>query len=149
MMNLTSSNVTIRNNRIRDLHCFNKEIPAAVENKTVVLDVRGSVLQFYNTITNEGIAINTTDGTYVRNVVADSQIMVAKAIHDGMFLQTIGNPLLETNLSTIPENIIQWAEGIPTGTAPKPPSYNPMYRCNGDSMHHVAKGIVVIRMEET
>jgi hypothetical protein len=149
-MNATSSNVIIRNNQIKDLKCLNREIPAAVENNTVVVDARGSVFQFINTITNTGIALNTTDGTYIRNVVADSQIMVAKAIKEGWFQKTIGNPLLETNLSTIPESMISWAEGIPTSSSPpKSPSYDPLYRCNGDSMHHVAKGIVVIRIEET
>lgn len=146
---MTSTNVVIRNNSIKDFRCFNKEIPAAVENNTVVLDARGSVFQLYNTITNKGITFNTTDGTYIRNVVADSQIMVAKAIKDGMFLSEQGNPLLSTNISTIPKEIIEWAEGIPTGTPLRPPRYLPLYRCNGDSMHHVAKGIVVIRLEQT
>jgi hypothetical protein len=146
---LTSSNIMIRNNTIRDFQCYNREIPAAVINGTVQLDVRGSVFQLVDTVTRTGIAINTTDGTYVGDVVADTQIMVAKAIHSGIFNQTAGNALLLTNINKISLPLIAWAEGIPTGTPPITPSFNASYRCNGDSMHHVAKGINMIRIDDT
>ena len=148
--NLTSSNAVIRNNVIRDLTCFNNEVPAAVENGKVVIDVRASVLQFFNTIKQVDISINSTDGTYIGDVLSDAQIMVAKAILDGMFNETTlsHDALLHTGINSIPENIVTWAEGVPVGTPPQVPTYTPLYRCDGDSMHHVAKGIVVIRVEE-
>jgi hypothetical protein len=78
------------------------------------------------------------DGTYRGNVVADMQIMVAKAILDGTIQST---PQLQTIVNSIDETIIEWASssnGI----------YEPKYRCNGDSMHHVGKGMTIIRVED-
>lgn len=146
---LTSSNITIRNNTIRNIVCYNREIPAAVINGTVQIDARGSVFQFVDTVANTGIALNLTDGTYVGDIVADAQIMVAKAIRDGIFNATVGNALLLTNVNKISPQLVTWAEGIPTGTPPVTPTFDPAYRCNGDSMHHVAKGINVIRIDDT
>jgi hypothetical protein len=75
--------------------------------------------------------------------------MVAKAIIEGVFDSVQNDPMLITFKNTIPADIVRWAEGIPTGIPPRPPSYEPKYRCNGDAMHHVAKGMVVIRVEQT
>lgn len=79
------------------------------------------------------------DGTYKGNVVADMQIMVAKAIVDGVLKD---DPLRQTLPNTISPSIIEWAESDEI-------VLNPSYRCNGDAMHHVNKGIVVIRVEDT
>jgi len=79
------------------------------------------------------------DGTYKGNVVADMQIMVAKAILEGVLDD---DPFRQTAPNTISPIIIEWAESDEI-------IFNPSYRCNGDSMHHVNKGIVVIRVEDT
>jgi hypothetical protein len=148
-LNNTSVNVTIRNNKIQNIKCYNDEVLAAVEDETVMIDVRGSVFQFYNTQTNKAITLNEIDGTYVRNIIADCQIMVAKAAMEGVFASVQHDPMLITAKNTISADIVKWAEGIPTGEPLAPPKYQPKYRCNGDAMHHVAKGMVVIRVEQT
>lgn len=67
------------------------------------------------------------------------QIMVAKAILEGVLDD---DPLRQTAPNTISPTIIEWAESADE-------IFNPSYRCNGDAMHHVNKGIVVIRVEDT
>jgi hypothetical protein len=107
-------------------------------NQKVVTDPRGSVFQFVRSKDTAPISINT-DGTYKGNIVADMQIMVAKAIRDGVLEN---KPELQTENNSIGDEIIEWAESSQT-------VYNPDYRCHGDSMHHVSKGMVVIRVEDT
>ena len=65
--------------------------------------------------------------------------MVAKAIHDGILLD---DPVLQTGVNTISPKIVEWASSE-SGT------FSPDFRCNGDSMHHVSKGTMVIRVEDT
>lgn len=137
--NTVSKDITIRNNNINSIVCATNEIPAAVENGFVVNDARGSVFQFVSSTGDyHGISINE-DGTYKGNVIADVQIMVAKAIHEGVLQDT---PLVQTVINTIPPSMVEWASSNTS-------TYSPNYRCNGDSMHHVSKGIVVIRVEDT
>merc|ERR1712165_492811 len=116
----TSSKISIRNNDIKNIKCWTNEVPAIVEEGKVVTDPRGSVFQLIRSSPDKDpLAINK-DGTYKGNVVADMQVMVAKAIMDG---------------------IINWAS---SGTE----KYEPKYRCNGDSMHHVSKGMTIIRVDD-
>ncbi len=110
---------------------------AIVEENKVVNDARGAVFQLIRSSDNAPIAIND-DGTYKGNVVADMQIMVAKAIHDNVLQNT---PQLQTLVNSINPKIINWAS---TGTE----IYTPKFRCNGDSMHHVNKGMTIIRVED-
>jgi hypothetical protein len=109
-------------------------------NGTVQNDVRGAVFQWIDTSNQAGMVINE-DGTYRGNVVADMQLMVAKAIHEGV-LGDSTDDVLPTAVNTIHPSVVEWAES-PNAT------FAPIYRCNGDSMHHVVKGIVVIRVEDT
>jgi len=135
---LTSSNIVIKNNNINNIKGWTNEIPAVVDGGSVLNDARGAVFQFVNSIDSTPIAINR-DGTYKGNVVADLQIMVAKAILDG---DLANRPQAQTGVNTINPNIVAWAESGST-------VYVPSYRCNGDSMHHVSKGMIVIRVEDT
>ena len=90
-----------------------------------------------DTFTGDGIAMDV-DGKYAGNPVANMQLFVAEAILDG----TLQNdPVLNTGVNTISNELIQWAKD---GTV-----LDPYIRCNGDSMHHVGKGIVAIRVEDT
>ena len=114
-------------------------ISATVVNGLVMNDARGAVLQLIRSTDNNLIAMNR-DGTYRGNVVANMQIMVAKAIHDGVLQNS---PELQTTVNSIDKTIIDWASSGNGST------YWPRYRCNGDSMHHVHKGIAVIRIEDT
>jgi hypothetical protein len=145
----SSQNIIVRNNRVSNLKCFTREHPVVVHDDKVVTDARGSVFQFIDPHRRISMALNRTDGTYKGNVVADAQIMTAKAILDGTLDSSGSNPSLLTNINTIPQSIVAWAEGIPFGSPPTKPKYTPSYRCHGDIMHHVIKGMVGIRMEET
>ena len=144
----SSSNVVVRRNVIKNLQCFTQDAPALVEFGKVVVDARGAVLQLFDALKNRSMAMNETDGSYIGNFLSDAQIMTAKAINDGTIKG--GDPLLLPGVNTINSNIVRWAEGVPTGMIRKvKPLYKPLYRCNGDAMHHVSKGMVGIRVEET
>jgi hypothetical protein len=134
---LTSSNIIIRNNIIRNMKCWTNEVPAIVENNKVMNDARGAIFQLVRSPDKAPIAINN-DGTYKGNVVADMQIMVAKAIIDGKIKNT---PQLQTSVNSLDQTIISWASSSTY-------TYKPKYRCNGDTMHHVVKGMTVIRVED-
>jgi hypothetical protein len=134
----TSSNILIKDNKINNIKCWTKEIPSVVENSTVINDVRGAVFQVVDVVDMTLIS-SFEDGTYKGNVVADLQIMVAKAILEGVLED---DPLRQTTPNTISPIIIEWAES-------EDMVFNPSYRCNGDAMHHVNKGIIVIRVEDT
>ena len=110
---------------------------ADVDEKKVVTDARGSVLQFVRSSDNAPISINT-DGTYKGNMVSDMQIMIAKAIRDGVLTD---KPELQSVNNNIGNKIIEWAESSTV-------VHKPNYRCNGDSMHHVSKGMTMIRVED-
>ena len=49
---------------------------------------------------------------------------------------------MQTAVNSLNATVIDWASRSDA-------IYVPSYRCNGDSMHHVNKGIVVIRVEDT
>lgn len=72
-------------------------------------------------------------------MITDAQIMVASAIRDEVLLD---DNILQIKGNTIADEIIDWAAD-PTAT------FVPNFRCNGDSMHHVIKGQIVIRVEDT
>jgi hypothetical protein len=145
----TSSDIVIRRNVIKGLSCVVNEVLAAVENGTAVVDARGAVLQFYDTYTNKDLAINTITGTYKGNLLSDAQIMTAAAIHDRTLYKTRNDPQSLTGKNTITENIVKWATGISYDLPIATSTYDPKFRCLGDAMHHVTKGIVAIRVEET
>lgn len=125
----TTKNCSLRNTyeRIMNAHFSMPIVPH-----------RGAVFQWFKSSDLSPLAMND-DGTYRGNVVADMQIMVAKAIHDGFLTNT---DLLQTGTNTIERDVVEWAE---TAGA----VLDPHFRCGGDSMHHVAKGVIVIRVEDT
>jgi hypothetical protein len=142
---LTSSRVWIQDNNINNIKCWNNEVPATVVEEEgahgrVANDARGAVFQMVKTFdySDPHLAM-AEDGTYQGNVVADMQVMVARAIKDGVLQNT---PERQTLFSTISDDMIAWAE---SGTT----QFVFSFRCNGDSMHHVVKGMVVIRVEDT
>jgi hypothetical protein len=141
---VSSSNVVIRNNIIRNIQCFTQETPTAINtNDQPIIDVRGQVFQFYSTLHGNSMTYIEESGHYQGNVLSDAQIMTAHAIQEGLFEPTEQqDPFHLTNISTISNDVILWAQGYE-------PSYVPNYRCNGDVMHHVSKGMVIIRVEET
>ena len=73
-------------------------------------------------------------------MVADAQMMIVDAVLTG----SLGSlDERQTGPNTINQELVDWAKG----TDPLP--NGPEYICNGDSMFHVVKGIIVIRVEET
>ena len=135
---VTSSNIAIKNNLIENIKCWTNEIPAAVVDGVVQNDARGAILQFVSSADGSPISINP-DGTYLPNVVSNAQIMVANAIHNG---NLTNRPDLQTGVNTISPQIVDWASN-------ETATFTPTYRCNGDSMHHVSKGNIIIRVEDT
>jgi hypothetical protein len=136
--NVTSSNVVIRNNQINNIRCWTNEVPAAVVDGIVQTDARGSVFQFVRPYDGHPMSMYK-NGTYKGNVVADMQIMVAKAIMDGIIVDA---PLHQMKANKINHTLIEWAS---SGKI----KYKPQLRCGGDSMHHVAKGTIIFRIENT
>jgi len=135
-----SADVSIVNNNAQNIKCFTNEVLATVVDGSVQNDARGAILQFYNASDTSYIGMNEVSGqyTYTGNVNLDAQIMVAKAIND----VTLGvDNVLQTNVNSVGLDLIDWAEG-------KDSSYTPKFRCNGDSMHHVIKGSIMIRVED-
>ena len=143
---LTSSRVTIENNSISNIKCWNNEVPATVLGGDgvgpgrIANDARGAVFQMVKTFdANDPYLAMAADGTYQGNVVADMQMMVAYAIQQ-VALENI--PERQTLFSNISDELIAWAQDGST-------VFTPSFRCNGDSMHHVVKGMIVIRVEDT
>ena len=117
----------------------NEDIGLTVDVTTGAFDEDGDILIVTSaTALNGSVAINP-DGSYKGNAVADAQIMVASALKDGMLPNA---PNRQTAPNSIDDELISWAEGTIATITPR-------YICNGDSMFHVVKGIIVIRVEDT
>ena len=140
---VTLSNVVTKDNSINDIKCWVSKVPALFgkcgDHSNVVNDARGAIFQTVKTFdsVNPYLAMDT-NGVYNGNVVSDMQIMVAQAILDGTLADT---PNRQIGPNSINQGIIDWAQDGST--------LEPRYVCNGDSMHHVSKGIIVIRVEDT
>lgn len=134
-----SKDVSIVNNNAENIKCFTNEVLAAVVDTRVQNDARGAVLQFFNANEEEYIGVYP-DGSYKGNVNLDAQIMVAKAMNMGALMP---GDILQTNVNSVAAPLISWAEG----TNPEF-TISDKFRCNGDSMHHVIKGSIMIRVED-
>jgi hypothetical protein len=135
-----SADVSIVNNKAQNIRCFTNEVLATVVDGRVQNDARGAILQFYNASDETYIGVDEAAGryTYTGNVNLDAQIMVAKAINEG----SLGDSsILQRNVNSVGLPLIKWAEG-------NNPFFTPKFRCNGDSMHHVIKGSIMIRVED-
>ena len=134
-----SNNVEILNSNAQNIKCFTYEVLATVVDGAVQNDARGAILQFYNSLDEVYIGLDETSGvyTYTGNANLDAQIMIGKALNQGL----LGDNILQTNVNSVGLTLVDWAEGIN-------PSYAPNFRCNGDSMHHVIKGSIMFRVED-
>lgn len=137
---------------IRNIRGFNNEIPALFKmdsetltnnylNRNVQNDVVGSILQTQNYYITPGgkktpLTINEL-GIYKGNIVSDVQLMVAKAIHHGI---TFGR--LSTSINSIQPETIEWAE-----KQYQLKNTNLYYIFQGDTMHHVIKGVIALRLD--
>jgi hypothetical protein len=141
-ISLLSTDVNIVNNHAQNIKCFTNEVLATVVDGAVQNDARGAVMQFYDASDETYIGLEETLGQYIYigNANLDAQIMVGKAINQD--LASLGdNVVLQTNVNSVNNDLIAWAEG-------EDPSYTPKFRCNGDSMHHVVKGSIMMRVED-
>eukprot|EP00581_Thalassiosira_minuscula_P007826 CAMPEP_0183703136 /NCGR_PEP_ID=MMETSP0737-20130205/993_1 /TAXON_ID=385413 /ORGANISM="Thalassiosira miniscula, Strain CCMP1093" /LENGTH=668 /DNA_ID=CAMNT_0025929845 /DNA_START=642 /DNA_END=2648 /DNA_ORIENTATION=- len=139
----TSSDVVIKNNHIQDIKCWNNEVPALFgecgNHGCVINDPLGAIFQTIKTFDSANPYLaRGKDGRYNGNVVSDMQIMVAQAISENLIPDI---PSRQISGNSINNEVIDWAT--------KGSVLKPQYVCNGDSMHHVMKGIIVIRVEET
>ena len=134
-----STDVSIQNNNVNNIKCFTNEVLAAVVETRVQNDARGAVLQFYDANEEKYIGVHM-DGSYQGNANLDAQIMTAQAIDEGYLVL---DDILQTNVNSVALSLIQWAEGSNSSF-----SISDKFRCNGDSMHHVIKGSVMIRVED-
>jgi hypothetical protein len=140
---VTSSNIEISNNIINDIKCWNNEVPALFgscgHHGCIQNDPRGAVFQTIKTFDSYDpyLSIDAA-GNYISNVVADMQLIVAQAILDGTLSDM---PEQQIGPNSINQGLINWARNGGQMT--------PQYVCNGDSMHHVIKGVVPIRVEDS
>jgi len=139
----TSSNIIIQDNIINDIKCWNNEVPALFgdcgHHGCIINDPRGAVFQTVKTFDSDDPYLSVNEaGEYIGNVVADMQLIVAQAILDGTLSDM---PARQIGPNSINQDLIDWATNGGSMT--------PQYVCNGDSMHHVVKGITVVRVEDT
>ena len=138
----TSSNIVIEDNIINDIKCWNNEVPALLggcgNHGCIQNDPRGAVFQTVKTFGDDQYLSIDADGKYISNVVADMQLIVSSAILDGTL---VNMPARQIGPNSITQDLIDWAT---SGNA-----MTPKYVCNGDSMHHVVKGIMAIRVEDS
>ena len=138
----TSSDIVIQDNIVNGIKCWNNEVPALFGkcggHGCIQNDVRGSVFQTIKSDSMSSdpyLSINAA-GKYIGNVVADMQLIIAQAVLDG----TLTNlPAAQIGPNSITQDLIDWARNGGTLT--------PKYICNGDSMHHVMKGMIMSELK--
>jgi hypothetical protein len=140
------------NINIQNIRGFNNEIPALFKtspenmtntylNRNIQNDVVGAVFQTQNYYISESgrkipLTINEL-GIYKGNIVSDVQLMVAKAIHN-----QISFGRLPINVNSIQPETVTWAE-----KQYQIKNTNLYYIFQGDTMHHVIKGMIALRLD--
>lgn len=151
---IPSKDVSIEHVTVRNQSAFINEIVALGAGANGAIDPVGSVLQLLNAHPDTGapVTITTWDKTlaeYSGNVVADAQLLVAKAALAGDFA---GSGLDVSRLS-ISAAVIEWAEAAQSGASVAKltnlSTVSGGWRCNGDSMFHVNKGVIAFKIDAT
>jgi hypothetical protein len=131
-----------------DLQCSPEEVVAVNVDNTAVIDVVGAVWRLHQT--NNGLPVTLSsfgpDASYVGNVIANAQALVAKAKLHNLFPKY----QLDVRRSNINQAIIDWIEAAPgspeshiwTWMHPTQPWF-----CNGDDMFHVTKGVIGFKLD--
>ena len=147
----SSNNIIIKNTIIKNLDANIREIIALTNNGGgAMIDPIGSVFQIFNidTITGEPITVTSFDpnkAKYIGNVIADAQLFVTKAILEGEFCGSIDE--FSIKRSSISQDIIDWSES--DKTLDNINFKREDFRCNGDSMFHVNKGLIALKIDNT
>tara|TARA_B110000908_G_scaffold172283_1_gene238782 strand:+ start:2412 stop:4478 length:2067 start_codon:yes stop_codon:yes gene_type:complete len=136
-MSSSSKNVLIQNVTVSKTHARINEIKAHASAEGVRMnDPVGSTFQcIHFASTNE----DHLKFSYVMNPIAISQLLITKAIQ-----QSFDFGSLSIKRNTITSDIVEWAE---SNRIFGDGSHSKKTIVNGDSMHHVNKGIVVFKMD--
>ena len=142
--------IVFRNVRVRNQVAFVNEVVALdAGGDAAATDPVGAVWQVYNVDPATGAPLTATsadDATarYRGNVVADAQVLVAKAVHEGAF----AGSRLDVSRSTITPEMVAWAEGrAGYVTRDRVVGGPDGLLCNGDSMFHVNKGAIAFKLD--
>lgn len=136
MENIKIENIKVRINEVPALSVQEKDKRIMEQNENeyvsskVQVDVVGSVFQ-----TQHGDTI-TDDGIYRGNLIANTQLLIAKAIHEDIRFE---HP---TRFNTITSQTVQWAEN---GTFLADEYIDFIFQ--GDAMHHVIKGVIGLKLD--
>lgn len=147
----TAQEILFENVVVESLKGRINEVIALNHAGSAMTDPIGAVLQTMNTHpdTGEATTVEQVDDyriVYKGNLLADAQILIAKAHHAGEF-EGSG---LDLSRMTISKEVIDWAE---TGRQPKKidvDTFSPNRRnllCNADSMFHVNKGVIGFKID--
>lgn len=145
---MPATDVEFDNVRILNQSAFINEIVVLSAGGGAMIDPVGSAFQVKNAHPDTGAPITVSswdDSTaeYVGNVVADAQLLVAKAAFAGEF-NVPGAP--DVSRLSITQAVLDWAE---SNGAQKlaAVSSDEGYLCNGDSMFHVNKGVIGFKLD--
>lgn len=143
---LPSRNIVFHNVEVIDQQAAVNEVIAIDVGGVAAIDPVGAVFQIRNLHPDSGrpITISSSDdasAAYVGNVVSNAQAFVAKAAENGEFESSH----LDLSRSNIPAAVLDWVENRPG--AETLADVGVSYRCNGDSMFHVDKGVIAYKMD--
>lgn len=141
-------NITIFNNTASI-----NEIVSLKSGSGVANDPVGAVLQLKNLHphTQQPLTVSSSsdsDAEYTGNVVANAQLLVAKAFLEGQF----SSSGLDLSRNSITQNVLDWAEAVTNSAQAKLSNLVSLQNgwvCNGDSMFHVNKGVIGFKIDAT
>jgi hypothetical protein len=131
----TSDHIFIKDVIIQDNHAIVNEIPSLAGKHDSV----GAVFQIQNVDGNGDLVTLKTNGEYTGNVVSDAQAIVAKGIKEGVNFSP-----LSTKRNDIGDEILKLVSGEKTAH-----TLDISYRYNSDTMNHVNKGVIGLRVDGT
>jgi hypothetical protein len=139
-------NTTVKNHVAN----INEVVALANEDGDVVKDPAGAVFQALNRDSVGGLITVSPSGQYIGNPVANAQAFVYKAFENGEF-EGSG---LDLSRMSFDQDILDWVESQPGAGPldyePDPNKLNGLgngFLCNGDSMFHVNKGVIGMRLD--
>lgn len=145
----SASGALLKNILVTNLLTEIREVVGVRHCSAISSDSVGAILQLLNTHDGQMLTISSEDESeaeYTGNVVANAQLLVAKAIHSGEFVDSA----LDTSRNSIRCEVVAWAEAGGTA-APEAKLSNLLeyggWQCNGDSMAHVQKGAVGFKID--
>lgn len=113
------------------LQLSEKESKNIYNQAKVQSDVVGSIVQ-----TQNGDLTINEKGVYIGNIISDAQLIIAKAIHEGITFKR------SVSKNKIDKDMLNWVE---SGSSIQ--DTNMLYVFQGDIMHHVLKGIIGIKID--